>query len=357
MKLMKTTQLLWALPLAAFVVAPLLARDAPASAAPPSLDLLEASRLIPGQVLNESDVLAAPTDVEVMGEALIIADDFADQPLRILDRGEGEVVRALGRKGAGPREFESAFSIDVIDPAGEFMVHDVMLQRVTRVDLREDFDGDRWVGDRSVQLKAEAMMVETAWAGDGMVGLGTFPTGRIGHLDTEGRLVRTTGPTPMDDREVPPEVRQQAYQSRLKANPSRTRWAVATRYADRLEIFDDTGRLVAEGERPYAFEPVYESRRSGDVATMASDGDMRFGYLDITTTDQRIYALFSGRTRAEGGANYGDIIHVFDWEGRLVDVLQLDARVIAVSVDPSGEALYGVRHNPLPAILAYDLTA
>lgn len=348
-------RLLIGLPLAAFAVAPLLARDVPASTAEsePAF-VLEASRVLPGSVLHESDALAAPTDVEVMGGELVIADDFADRPLRLLDRTDGAIVRSFGGKGQGPREFESAFSIDVLD-TDEFMVHDLMLQRVTHVDLERDFEGDRWIGDRSVQLKAEAMLVETAWTGDGLVGLGTFTSGRLAHLDDEGRLVRTTGPTPMDGREVPPEVRQQAYQSKLKGNPSRTRWAVATRYADRLEIYDATGALVAEGDRPYGFEPEYEARSSGRMASMASGDKMRFGYLDVATTDDRIYALFSGRTREQGRANYGNTIHVFDWEGTLVDVLRLDAYVIALAVDGAGESLYGIRHDPFPAILTFEL--
>ena len=240
--------------------------------------------------------------------------------------------------------------------SGEFLVHDLMLQRVTWVDVRADFENGSWVADRSLKLKADAMFTETSLTRGGeLLGLGMFPEGRLGHLDGEGRLLRTTGPTPMDGMEVPPEVRQQAYQSKLKPNPSRTRWAVATRYADRLEIYDASGTLVAEGERRYGFEPVYEARRSTRTVSMASGEETRFGYLDVATTDGRIYALFSGRTRADGRANYGNTIHVFDWNGNLVGVLSLDTDVISLAVDPEGEALYGLRHEPLPAVVEFAL--
>ena len=112
---------------------------------------------------------------------------------------------------------------------------------------------------------------------------------------------------------------------------------------------------MREGSRPYGFEPLYEAKKSARTVAMASGDETRFGYLDLATTDSRIYALFSGRTRAEGRANYGNTVHVFDWDGRLVDVLRLDEFVIALAVDPAGEALYGIRHDPFPAVLEFTV--
>lgn len=344
------------LPVAALTIGMVADRELPAKAVEPAVEArLEPSRVLPATVLHESDALAAPTDVEVMGSSLVIADDFADRSLRLLRRSDGAIERSFGGKGQGPREFESAWSIDVVDQGGEFMVLDLMLQRVTWVDVREDFRGDAWVADRSVRLKAETMLMETSWTPRGMLGLGVLEEGRLAHLDREGAVLRTSGPTPMDGMNVPPEVRQQAYQSKLKPNPARTRWVVATRFADRLEIYDAAGALVAEGARPYRFEPVYEAKRSTRTVSMTSGEDTRFGYLDVATTEDRIYALFSGRTRGEGRANYGNAVHVFDWTGRLVDVLKLGSHVIALAVDPAGESLYGIRHDPFPAVLEFSL--
>ncbi|MBW3554557.1 MAG: TolB-like 6-bladed beta-propeller domain-containing protein [Gemmatimonadetes bacterium] len=344
------------LPIAALSIGMVADRELPAKPVEAAVEArLEPSRVLPAKVLHESDALAAPTDVEVMGPSLVIADDFADRSLRLLRRSDGAIERSFGGKGEGPREFESAWSIDVVDQGGEFMVLDLALQRVTWVDVREDFRGDAWVADRSVKLKAGTMLLETSWTPRGMLGLGILEEGRLAHLDDAGALLRTSGPTPMDGQNVPPDIRMQAYQSKLKPNPARTRWVVATRYADRLEIYDAAGVLVAEGTRPYRFEPVYEANRSTRAVSMASNEEMRFGYLDVATTDDRIYALFSGRTRGEGRANYGNTLHVFDWSGTLLEIVRLEAHVIALAVDPEGESLYGLRHDPFPAVLEFEL--
>ena len=355
-KINRTLPLLAVLAAVAVVV---MDRDLPASPVPASAEAVSAyapSLMLRSEVLSERDWMAAPTDVEVMGPDLVIADNFADRPLSVIRRSTGAMVQSFGRMGRGPREFETAWSVDVIDQAGRFMVHDVTLQRVTWVDMDRDFQDGEWVADRSVKLNANALLLDLGWSPDGLKGLGTFQEGRLGHLASDGRLLRTTGPTPLEGEEVPAHIRQQAYQSKLKPNPSRTRWVVATRHADRLEIFDAAGNLLAQGDRPVGFEPTY-SAEGGEAgqARMTSDEDLRFGYIDVTTTEDRIYGLFSGRTRAEGRANYGTRVHVFDWDGNLLDVMELDSPIIAVAAAPEGDVLYGIRHEPMPAIVRYPL--
>jgi hypothetical protein len=91
---------------------------------------------------------------------------------------------------------------------------------------------------------------------------------------------------------------------------------------------------------------------------MASGDDLRFGYVDVATTGSRIYGLFSGRRRGDfprGQAVYARQIHVFDWAGELEAVLDLDSDVIAIAADERDRVLYAIRHDPLPAIVKYEL--
>lgn len=305
------------------------------------------SRMLHADIIHQSDALALPTALAVAGDRLILADDFADRHVRVIRRDAGTIERSFGTTGRGPREFENIFSIDVIDPKGELLLHDPTLQRVTRVDLTRDFDGDRWVSDRTVKLNANATLLATMWSPRGLVGVGSMEGGRLAHLSLEGRLLSVSGETQVKPEEARRMVWHRAMQTRLKPRPDRTRWVVVSRFADRMEIYDADGALTALGERPYGFDP--QDMVDEDPAAV------RFGYIDVATTQSRIYALFSGRKRGEGEANFGDRIHVFDWDGHLVDVWQLDSRLIAVAVTPDGRELYGVRHVPVPAVVHYPL--
>lgn len=314
---------------------------------PVPVPVLEPTRLLTGEVLHRSSELVVPGTLEVLGDRLILGDAHADHGLRVVRRTDGALERAFGRKGRGPREFEAIFSIDVLDPAGRIMVHDPALQRVTWIDLDADFEDGRWEADRSLRLQAPATVLAAVSTPTGLVGVGSFTDGRLAHLAADGKLVRTTGVAAADAGEVPAFVWAHAYQARLKSSPDRARLAVVSRFADRLEIYDRQGDLTARGHRPYGFDPG--EPRSDDP------DDVRFGYLDVATTDGRVYALFSGRTRAEGDAYLGDRILVFDWSGRLLDTWAVDSRLMAIAVSPDGDWLYGIRHHPDPAVMAYRL--
>lgn len=308
---------------------------------------VEPTRVLTGQVLHRSSELVVPGTLEVLGDRLILGDNHADHSLRVIRRSDGALERAFGRKGRGPREFEAVVSIDVLDPAGQIMVHDPVLQRLTWIDLDADFENGRWTADRSLRLRAPAMVLAVAWMPTGFVGVGSFTDARLAHLAGDGTLVRTTGAAPVAADQVAPAVWTHAYQARLKSRPDRARVALVSRFADRLEIYDREGNLTARGSRPFGFQP-------GDAGS-DDPGDVRFAYLDVATTADRVYALFSGRTRAEGDAYLGDRVLVFDWSGRLLETWALNSRLMAIAVAPDGDWLYGVRHHPDPAVMAYRL--
>lgn len=313
-----------------------------------------------GEALTDGDALALPGRIEVVGDALVLIDDAAELVIRVHDRASGRKLGAFGRSGAGPGEFRGAWSIDPVPGRpGEFWVFDLGLRRLTHYDLERDLPGGRAPGDQPMlQLSAETALLGPVLAGAGRVSLGFFQEGRLGRLDEAGRLVGVSGRLPPDERDVPATVLQHAYQSTLKPNPSRTRFAVATRHADRLEILDLHGTLLALAEPPFGFVPQFEVRDRNGMAAMASGGSLRFGYIDVATTEDRIYALFSGRTRRgfPGRANFGEYVHVFDWGGTLLQVLKLDAEALAITADTEG-FLYTVRHEPLPAVMRYVLPA
>lgn len=312
-----------------------------------------------GHVLNADDGLAAPTYLAVVGNDLVVLDRFADSMIKEIDRFDGTLVREFGHHGQGPGEFEGPWSLDPVPGSRtQVWVYDLTLGRSTLVDLNADFDGEARLGDRMIRLHGMATLMEPTWIGNHIVSLGFFQQGRVAVLDDHGAFLRTVGPTPLAEQsDIPAAVRQHAYQSRMKPNPSRTRLAIATRHADRLDIYRADGTHLTAARRLFRFDPVFQVQKRNGKAVFATGENLRFGYIDLATTDRRIYALFSGRTRAgfPGQANFGRYIHVFDWSGRLVRVLKLDTPAIAVATDPAGRTLYTIRHEPTPAIMAYDL--
>jgi TolB-like 6-blade propeller-like len=182
--------------------------------------------------------------------------------------------------------------------------------------------------------------------------------GRLAVFSSSGEFTGTVGDTPPAAPGVPAQVAGHAYQSTARLSPDRTRLALVTRHADRLEIYRADGTLAARATGPRGFEPVYSVARNPRGEPIFGSGrDLRFGYVDVAATEERIYALYSGRTRgqAPGRANFGRWVHVYDWSGRLHEVLGLDSDVLGIAVSADGGTLYAVRHEPAPALVAYPL--
>lgn len=314
---------------------------------------------VAGEVLYEGDGLALPTRVAIVGDHLVLIDPAADSTVVVLRRSEGAIVRTFGRRGGGPGEYEGVWSIDPVPgSSSQFWIYDLALRRLTHVDLARDFEDGARPGMRSINLVADATIVDPIWIDTMIVSLGFFTEGRLGIFDAHGHFRRTVGDLPAIPGDgVPPTVIQHAYQSTLRSHPDRTLLAVASRHADRVVIYGLDGSVVAAPKPPFGFDPVFRVEVTRGNPVMATGPDLRFGYIDLATTASRIYALFSGRTRAgfPGEASYGEYVHVYDWSGGLVSVLKLDGAALALAVDPADETLYAVRHYPSPAVIRYAL--
>jgi hypothetical protein len=311
-----------------------------------------------GSVVHESDGLAMPTQVTVAGDKLVVVDRFAERPVHVLSARSGEVVKSLGREGEGPGEFKVARFVDP-DPVSEgaFWVYDAGLSRLTRVDLA-DWDQEPSWEHRIVQLEASTTVLNPVWLDEErLLAAGLFLDGRLGRFDASGKAHGVVGPLPVTREGVPSNVVQHAFRGILKPRPDRALLALGTRHAATVEIFTAEGELVARASGPFSFQPVFQVAARAGGPSMASGGDLRFGYVDIATTSDRIYALFSGRTRDgfPGRAVYAEYVHVFDWSGRYERAFRLDTEVAAIAVDDEAGRLFAIRHLPEPAVLEYPL--
>ena len=311
----------------------------------------------PGSLVYGGDALAMPTQIAVANDRIALVDGFAESPIHILDAG-GRYLAGLGRVGEGPGEFEGPRALEPTADGAGFWVFDAALARLTLV------EPDRWESMPAsarvtLPIHGPALVTNLVRRGDnGFLAAGFFGEGRLGHFTADGEYEGASGAIPTSDIGAPPEVLQHAYRGNLKADPAGTRLVLANRHAGFLEVFTAEGELIRRIEGPFAFEPVFGVKNGEKGPSLATGEDLRFGYVDVATTSDRIYALFSGRTRAghPGEAIYARDVHVFDWDGTLRSVIRLDADAMAITVDSRRDRLLAVRHLPTPAVLAYELS-
>lgn len=320
------------------------------------------SEVVPlsGRVVAQGDFLGRPNSIAVAGDRLVVTDGSAPF-VHVLSVRDGAHQVSFGQQGAGPGEFQRATAVlPDVRGDGAFWVFDATLARISRFAMPAGAAVPRV--DQTLNLSAggPTLFMKADWLDDStIVATGIYPDGRIAVTDRRGRILRYIGKRPPSPAgaDVPITVLQHAFTGPLTVAPDRRRVAMGTENADRLEIYRADGALVRELRGAFGFDPVYEVHRRPAGNTMATGQDLRFGYTGLASTDDHIYAMYSGQLRAEGGgySYFGTEVHVYTWSGERVATYKLDARARAITITPDGRRLYAVQWTPEPRVVEYAM--
>ena len=110
-------------------------------------------------------------------------------------------------------------------------------------------------------------------------------------------------------KNVPANIHQRAAKGIIRVSPGGKKIIVSSTFSDIIDVFDAEGNLLNSFFGPLKQFPMYE------VDVLSEGPIMRFadnaikGYVDIEVTDNKIFALFSGKSL---DSNYCNYIHVFN---------------------------------------------
>jgi hypothetical protein len=310
--------------------------------APPGLE--RGGATLAATVVSEASDLALPTRLLLHDPWIFVLDVASDSVLHLFRLADGALYQSLGRRGHGPGEFWSAWSLSSDSRSNDAWVYDISLTRLTRI-VTPRGATRRAYADTSIQLAAQGIATDATWLDSTrLLAPGFFRDARLATLDGSGRRVGGIGQTSTDwSRTYPQES-----QVRMALDPDGHRAVLADRYRDAIELIDLDRATTTTVQGPVALPHGSALPGLNDVA-----------YVDVTATSQAIFALFAGRSVAKFGqrASFGDCVHVFDWDGTFETALRLDGEVIAIAVTADGSALYALRHEPRPALVKFDLPA
>ncbi|MEZ4414286.1 MAG: hypothetical protein R3E10_00880 [Gemmatimonadota bacterium] len=315
---------------------------------------LRGARVCPSRMVGHPQQALAVDD-----EHLVLLDETAPPALRVLNLARARVLRQTGSRGRSPGAFLGPRSLTrrKDDPDGVW-AFDSVLHRLTRFDLHGEAVGlpPRRLPEHTVTLEAIHPVQQAEWAGDSIVATGAFPTNRLARFDAQGRLIETFGQVPGPHAEDL-AIRQAAYESVLRVHPGGSLYALATRRADRLEVLDTDGHVLARAPRLQDFEPHYRVDRTFGRPVALFDERTRTGYIDLVAGADSLFALYGGRRPLECGAaaSAGRLVVEFGWDLHLRRAFELDYDAIALGLSPCGTHLYAAIRSPGPGILRYAL--
>lgn len=130
-----------------------------------------------------------------------------------------------------------------------------------------------------------------------------------------------------------------AYTAYISIRPNRTNMALAYRYIDLLEIYDDKGNLLKSLQGPdgikldYIPEQFYARKTKNTTKA----------FVNSYVTNENIYLLYSGNTRSSEDNikwTHGKTIMVFSWEGEFKELWKLSEPIYTFAVDEKSNIIY-----------------
>lgn len=315
--------------------------------------------LINGTVLTDSDSLVLPLRISFLADYLIVVEDKGHNAIKVFGARDGNFYKSFGLVGHGPGEYIGAFSIDVSPFNKEFLIYDITLSRLTLYTLDSLLTDTSYNYKKIIKLNSDrGITVNVSWlAKDNFVSSGYYRDGRLCFFNPNGQNISITGSVPSGRKShVPITVHQHAYQSYLAVRPDLRKIVLATRYADQLEIYSESGNIESVAKGPHRFSPAYQLANARGYPTLEYTDKTRFGYIDLVATNNFIYGLYSGERRNKSKDSHaGQFINVFDWEGQPVYQYKLDRKLFSIALDAKNDVLYGISHDPVPSIVKFPL--
>ncbi|MDR1379882.1 MAG: TolB-like 6-bladed beta-propeller domain-containing protein [Tannerella sp.] len=305
-----------------------------------------------GLMIGSGGYMVATEDSHIVG-----IDHREDFFFYCQDTNRPAAPYRFGKKGQGPDEFVHPFSLQYISDS-----------LITTYDMSSRQFSEITLNPRSPRLKVSTLpftadmnfrILKTRHGRH--VGLGIYREGMFQLYDSQGNKVGYFFEYPYRDaneKNISNPVRAMAYQGKISANPSATRFAYAAACADIIHFYDiaeDDIRLIKKIETRFC-EYVPDEYDGGTGAGITPTN--RNGYVDLYATDNCVYALYSGKTFREDRekALESTLLRIYDWSGELLTEATLDVPCKFMCVSPDDETMWAIAEIPEPAIVRFDLS-
>jgi hypothetical protein len=281
----------------------------------------------------------------LLNGGLLWVVDYAGEPwLHAFDPVSGAHVWSGGEQGDGPGQFSNVGSLATNHASGGVWLFDANGFRFTAMDtsVRSGSTPEIVRHRERTRINRAIAIADGRFFGLQMVG---NDSGRVVVIDPNGRI-ESEWPWPLLGADsVPTESRLLAsggsYGVTLCTSPDGRRVALTYSAAGRIDLFDRSGRHLRRAQVPFPSDAVFRRVADGRIRPSRP----RFLYSGCTGGHRHFYALYSGKAEADYQAPLyagAELVHVFDWDGRLIEVLATQVPLRAIAVDSAERQLFGV---------------
>ncbi|MDR2139627.1 MAG: TolB-like 6-bladed beta-propeller domain-containing protein [Tannerella sp.] len=308
----------------------------------------------------DTEFIGNPVRMTKVDTFLYIVDSSIDSVVHLFDVKNNLYRGLMVGRGTGPNELLSSGYVHP-SPDNQFVwLYDITGRQWVKY-------GKANVGKISVMTEKIRFVKDTfatmtvedpVWISDSLfvcVNLNSFKE-RFYFFDRQLKHKPVYNPRFSFKKNAPDFVLNEMFSILLNVKPDKSKIVLGGRYFDCLEVYHSSGILSTLTKGPEkGFNFNYDRQRSYARGAMIKSPETRRAYLCLKSTDERIYALYSGKEKQDV-SNYSnsDVVFTFDWEGKPLTKYVLDCQIISFDVDENNKKIYAIR-EPEKSIIYFDL--
>lgn len=260
-----------------------------------------------------------------------------------------KLTRSFGKEGDGPNEFSGILKSSTSDSENnvlnfipleynptyfEIMLDSMIISNIEKykplIELRE-------------VLLTSVQKVQNNY----YVGIGPQLLQRVGIFNDSGTKISDSLSYPFEKKmkHLPRNILGLAYQGESVFNSKTNQVAIFCFQSPNWDIISLKSGKVINSKRSHLRAPeVVDVSESGSSLSVATTSRNKGGFIDISASNQYIYALYSGKSMNEDPENfsYSKYVLVLDWEGQLIRKIELDIDTKIIAITPDDNFLFSV---------------
>lgn len=300
------------------------------------------------QTVGEDDyVLGSGSEMAVTDNFILIEEQNTDSLIHVIDLKNGaKHIGRIGKIGQGPEEFLIITNICTTADKNGFCAYDAnrrVLWQLKRVD--RGWEQIKLFEPDSVFHRVIKPLNDSTYLASGY-----YNSHKFFLLSKDGDVLNRVGEWPYRDeaeKKVSGVMKSQAYVGDFTVSPSGKNVAYACLASDILSFYTYSDIELSLNKEIVGEYVDYNYRHDSNHFSGTSR-KTPLGYLSITSNNDFVYLLYSGRSIAEYDlkAFRGNSIHVYTWEGEKVAELKSESDMNRICISPDAKKLYAIALVP-----------
>lgn len=279
-------------------------------------------------------------NIDIIEDKIVATAFDGTNAVSIFDKNNGKLINSVLTIGRGPGEYTSGHLF--LNTSGDSVyIFDMQNRSVSTYTSGEFIKGS--IPNRVVKLDELNMYLNAKPLTGGKYL--SFPTkdARFAIHQADGKLISSYNKYP-SFKEITDTVSiHYMYRGmeRVDVKPDGSKFVSTNSLGSILDIFSIKDGIITLEKEERFYSPKFII---DDTKRIVVQPDCLIGLQELKTTDQYIYAIFSGKQKKEiGGSNsFGKYVYVFDWKGKPVKSYNLNKEISKLAIDEISQRAYVV---------------